>query len=132
MTNCLRPTIALRPVLSKRQLLAESGPSGPLSYSPYVSRRQPLCSNDGFREGVLRNPKPEHQRPYLYTNVRVFEVPALVVIVTATAGDDPAMTGTTTVQEVWTGHLVGAACLSKRARICPSALKRLTPDITTT
>jgi hypothetical protein len=64
--------------------------------------------------------------------VRVFEVPALVVIVTATAGDEPVITGTTTVQEVWTGHFVGAACLSKRARTCPSALKRLTPEITTT
>ena len=66
-----------------------------------------------------------------YAKLSAFEIPESVVIVTNTEEGEPVTTGAVTVQLVWSEQLVGATCPPKRATICPSALRKLTPEITT-
>jgi hypothetical protein len=64
----------------------------------------------------------------VYLNVNGREVPEAVVTVTGTDRGAPPSCGTTTVHDDGAGQFVAATWPPKRATICPSELKKLTPE----
>lgn len=54
-----------------------------------------------------------------------------MVTVTDTLSAGPAKAGTVTVHDVWVGQLVGTSFPPNHAWTIPSALKSLTPEMTT-